>query len=37
MRKLGVKFTMESTEMGPVTVAVFDDTCSNLIQLTQEK
>ena len=35
MRELGVKFTMEPTEMGPVTVAVFDDTCGNLIQLVQ--
>lgn len=35
MVKLGVNFTMEPTEMGPVTVAVFDDTCGNLIQLAQ--
>jgi catechol 2,3-dioxygenase-like lactoylglutathione lyase family enzyme len=35
MRGLGVNFTMEPTEMGPVTVAVFDDTCGNLIQLVQ--
>ncbi|MBC8497670.1 VOC family protein [Candidatus Bathyarchaeota archaeon] len=35
MRKLGVKFTMKPTEMGPVTVAVFDDTCGNLIQIAQ--
>ena len=35
MRKLGVKFSMEPTKMGPVTVAVFDDTCGNLIQLVQ--
>jgi len=35
MRKLYVKFSMEPTKMGPVTVAVFDDTCGNLIQLTQ--
>lgn len=28
----GVKFTMKSTEMGEVTIAVFDDTCGNLIQ-----
>ena len=33
MKDLGVKFTMEPTQMGPVTVAVFDDTCGNLIQL----
>src|SRR3954471_24685756 len=27
MKALGVKFTMEPTTMGPVTVAIFDDTC----------
>jgi len=32
----GVKFTMEPTEMGPVTIAVFDDTCGNLIQIAQK-
>ncbi|MEV6633567.1 VOC family protein [Actinoplanes sp. NPDC051470] len=32
---LGVRFTQEPTEMGPVTTAVFDDTCGNLIQITQ--
>jgi len=31
----GVRFTMELTSMGPTTVAVFDDTCGNLIQLVQ--
>lgn len=31
--KHGVKFTMQPTEMGGVTVAVFDDTCGNLIQI----
>jgi catechol 2,3-dioxygenase-like lactoylglutathione lyase family enzyme len=30
---LGVKFIQEPTEMGPVTTAVFDDTCGNLIQI----
>ncbi len=29
----GVRFTQEPTAMGPVTTAVFDDTCGNLIQL----
>ena len=29
----GVKFTQPPTEMGPVTTAVFDDTCGNLIQI----
>lgn len=31
----GVVFTMEPTEMEGVTIAVFDDTCGNLIQLHQ--
>ncbi|MDG6108000.1 VOC family protein [Dactylosporangium aurantiacum] len=35
MRALGVVFTQEPTDMGPVTVATFDDTCGNLIQLAQ--
>lgn len=30
---LGVRFTQEPTTMGPVTTAVFDDTCGNLIQI----
>jgi predicted enzyme related to lactoylglutathione lyase len=35
LKKLGVEFTMEPTNMGMTTVAVFDDTCGNLIQLYQ--
>lgn len=35
LRALGVKFTMPPTEMGPLTIAVFDDTCGNLIQIAQ--
>jgi len=35
LRGLGVQFTQEPTEMGPVTTAVFDDTCGNLIQIAQ--
>jgi len=35
MKKLGVVFRSEPTKMGPTTVAVFDDTCGNLIQLYQ--
>ena len=31
----GVHFTRPPTEMGPVVAAVLDDTCGNLIQLTQ--
>ena len=30
---LGVRFTQPPTDMGPVTTAVFDDTCGNLIQI----
>lgn len=33
LRELGVRFTQEPLEMGPVTTAVLDDTCGNLIQL----
>ncbi|OMI84918.1 bleomycin resistance protein [Streptomyces sp. M1013] len=33
---LGVRFTQEPLEMGPVTTAVFDDTCGNLIQISTE-
>src|SRR4051794_8180257 len=29
---LGVRFTQEPAQMGPVTTAVLDDTCGNLIQ-----
>jgi catechol 2,3-dioxygenase-like lactoylglutathione lyase family enzyme len=35
LRAHGVQFTQEPTEMGPVTTAVFDDTCGNLIQIAQ--
>jgi predicted enzyme related to lactoylglutathione lyase len=31
----GATFTMPPTPMGPVTVAVLDDTCGNLLQLAQ--
>jgi catechol 2,3-dioxygenase-like lactoylglutathione lyase family enzyme len=36
LRGLGVRFTQEPTEMGPVTAAVFDDTCGNLIMIASE-
>jgi catechol 2,3-dioxygenase-like lactoylglutathione lyase family enzyme len=32
----GVRFTQEPLAMGPVTTAVFDDTCGNLIQIAQQ-
>lgn len=35
LQKLGVRFTMPPTVMGPATLAVFDDTCGNLIQIYQ--
>ena len=35
MKNLGVVFTMEPTRTGPVTVAIFDDSCGNLIQMYQ--
>ncbi len=31
--KLGVVFTMEPTKAGTTTIAMFDDTCGNLIQI----
>jgi catechol 2,3-dioxygenase-like lactoylglutathione lyase family enzyme len=33
LRAKGVRFTQPPTAMGPVTTAVFDDTCGNLIQI----
>lgn len=35
LSELGVHFTQEPLEMGPVTTAVLDDTCGNLIQIVQ--
>jgi len=35
LEKLGVKFSMKPTQMGPSTITVFDDTCGNNIQLVQ--
>ncbi len=35
LRGLGVEFGQPPTKMGPVTTAVFDDTCGNLIQIAQ--
>ena len=33
LEALGVRFTQPPVTMGPVTIAVLDDTCGNLIQL----
>ncbi|QMW04466.1 VOC family protein [Spirosoma foliorum] len=35
LEKLGVVFSMKPTTMGPVTIAVFNDTCGNNIQIVQ--
>jgi catechol 2,3-dioxygenase-like lactoylglutathione lyase family enzyme len=35
MKKLGVVFRSEPKKMGGATIAIFDDTCGNLIQLYQ--
>jgi catechol 2,3-dioxygenase-like lactoylglutathione lyase family enzyme len=37
LRKRGVTFRTEPTEMGPITAALFEDTCGNLIYLVQPK
>lgn len=36
LRAEGVVFTQPPVRMGPVTTAVLDDTCGNLIQLAQK-
>jgi catechol 2,3-dioxygenase-like lactoylglutathione lyase family enzyme len=35
LKGLGVTFTQEPASMGPVTTAVLDDTCGNLIQIVK--
>lgn len=35
LTKLGVEFSMPPKEMGPVKVAIFNDTCGNNIQLVE--
>lgn len=35
LRKLDVVFSVEPTRTGPATVAIFEDTCGNLIQIYQ--
>jgi catechol 2,3-dioxygenase-like lactoylglutathione lyase family enzyme len=35
LSRLGVRFTQDPAQMGPVTTAVFDDNCGNLIQIAQ--
>jgi len=36
LQGLGVRFTQEPVQAGPVTTAVFDDTCGNLIQIASQ-
>ena len=36
LKGLGVAFMMEPTSAGPTTIAVFDDTCGNWIQIYQD-
>jgi len=36
LRMAGVHFTQPPVAMGPVTTAVLDDTCGNLIQIAQK-
>ncbi|HEY7547648.1 MAG TPA: VOC family protein, partial [Blastocatellia bacterium] len=35
LENLGVVFRTPPTNAGPVTIAIFDDTCGNLIQIYQ--
>lgn len=37
LREAGVRFTQPPVAMGPVTTAVLEDTCGNLIQLAQRR
>jgi glyoxylase I family protein len=37
LKKHGVKFTMDPKQQGPVKLAIFSDTCGNLIQMYQPR
>jgi catechol 2,3-dioxygenase-like lactoylglutathione lyase family enzyme len=37
LKGLGVMFTMQPTDQGPVMIAIFSDTCGNLVQLYQPR
>ncbi|MEV6816649.1 VOC family protein [Micromonospora sp. NPDC051296] len=37
LKGLGVEFTQDAIDMGPVVTAVLDDTCGNLIQIITMK
>jgi hypothetical protein len=34
---LGLAFHKPPTKMGPVTIAIFEDTCGNLIQIAEKQ
>ncbi|KGR77385.1 VOC family protein [Ureibacillus manganicus] len=36
LTNLGVQFKMKPTDVGQVTIAIFNDTCGNLIQIAQQ-
>ena len=36
LKDLGVKFRVEPKKVGDVTIAIFEDTCGNLIQMAQQ-
>jgi predicted enzyme related to lactoylglutathione lyase len=36
LKNAGVRFTQAPVQMGPVKIAVLDDTCGNLLQLVQK-
>ena len=36
LKQLGVSFAMPPTRTGPALTAIFDDTCGNLISITQQ-
>lgn len=36
LSNLGVEFKMKPTNVGQVTIAIFNDTCGNLIQIAQQ-
>lgn len=37
LKSAGVRFTQPPVDMGPVTTAVLDDTCGNLIQIAAKR
>ncbi len=37
LKRMGVTFKSGPTQAGPATIAIFEDTCGNLIQISQVK